>query len=209
MKQQNISMSVIKRLPRYYRFLGELKKQGITRISSGELASKMNLTASQIRQDLNRFGGFGQQGYGYNVEMLYEGIGKILDLGQKTPAIMLGVGKLGVVVAENMDFSKHGFNLMGAFDIDPQVIGKSVSGITVQALEELETFCNENNPKVAFMCVPDSAAAQLADTLIDLGVKGFWNFSHYDIAIKHPEASVENVHFGDTLMRLSYKIKNS
>lgn len=209
MKQQNISMSVIKRLPRYYRFLGELKKQGITRISSGELASKMNLTASQIRQDLNRFGGFGQQGYGYNVEMLYEGIGKILDLGQKTPAIMLGVGKLGVVVAENMDFSKHGFNLMGAFDIDPQVIGKSVSGITVQSLEELETFCNENNPKVAFMCVPDSAAAQLADTLIDLGVKGFWNFSHYDIAIKHPEASVENVHFGDTLMRLSYKIKNS
>ncbi len=205
----NISISVIKRLPRYYRFLGELKKQGFTRISSGELAKRMNLTASQIRQDLNCFGGFGQQGYGYNIEMLYDGIGDILGLKDATPAIMLGVGKLGIVVAENMNFQKQGFNLIGAFDVDPQVIGKRVADITVSSLNELEAFCKEHSPKAAFMCVPSSAAPELAEKLIELGVTGFWNFSHYDIGIKHPEVSVENVHFGDTLMRLSYKIKNS
>ncbi len=205
----NISISVIKRLPRYYRFLGELKKQGFTRISSGELAKRMNLTASQIRQDLNCFGGFGQQGYGYNIEMLYDGIGEILGLKEATPAIMLGVGKLGIVVAENMNFQKQGFNLIGAFDVDPQVIGKRVADITVSSLNELEAFCKEHSPKAAFMCVPSSAAPELAEKLIELGFTGFWNFSHYDIGIKHPEVSVENVHFGDTLMRLSYKIKNS
>ena len=206
---QNISISVIKRLPRYYRFLGELKKQGITRISSGELAKRMNLTASQIRQDLNCFGGFGQQGYGYNVEMLYDGIGEILNITDLTPAIMLGVGKLGVVVAENMKFEKQGFKLIGAFDVDSEVIGNEVAGLTVKSLDELEAFCKEKSPKAAFMCVPSSAAPDLAEKLIELGVIGFWNFSHYDIGIKHPEVSVENVHFGDTLMRLSYKIKNS
>lgn len=209
MKENHISSSVIKRLPRYYRFLGELKKQGSTRISSGELAKRMNLTASQIRQDLNCFGGFGQQGYGYNIEMLYDGIGEILGLNKPTSAIMLGVGKLGVVVAENMNFLKQGFKLIGAFDVDAEVIGKKVAGITVQSLDELDKFCLENAPKAAFMCVPSAAAPDLAERLIDLGVTGFWNFSHYDIGIKHPEVSVENVHFGDTLMRLSYKIKNS
>lgn len=209
MKEQKISVSVIKRLPRYYRFLGELKKQGITRISSGELAEKMKLTASQIRQDLNNFGGFGQQGYGYNVEMLYDEIGEILGLGNLTSAVMLGIGKLGVVVAENMDFKKQGFKLVGAFDIDPNVIGKTVAGIEVRDLAELESFCKKYRPKAAFMCVPSPAAPELAEKLIDLGVMGFWNFSHYDIRIAHPEIAVENVHFGDSLMRLSYKIKNS
>lgn len=209
MKEQRISSSVIKRLPRYYRFLGELKKQGITRISSRELAAKMKLTASQIRQDLNCFGGFGQQGYGYNIEMLYEEIGDILGLGSLTSAIMLGIGKLGVVVAENMNFKKQGFKLIGAFDVSPEVIGKTVAGVQVQDLSELDAFCKKHRPKAAFMCVPSAAAPELAERLIDLGVIGFWNFSHYDIGIKHPEVSVENVHFGDTLMRLSYKIKNS
>ncbi len=208
MKQNNISASVIKRLPRYYRFLGELKKQEITRISSGELARLMNLNASQIRQDLNCFGGFGQQGYGYNVEMLYNGIGEILGLDTPTKAIMLGVGKLGVVVAENMNFLKQGFELIGAFDVDPNVLGKTVAGLTVQSVEDLEAFCKEFSPTAAFMCVPSSAAPDLSEKLIELGVTGFWNFSHYDIGIKHPEVSVENVHFGDTLMRLSYKIKS-
>ena len=208
MDKAHISASVIKRLPRYYRFLGELKKHGITRISSGELAKKMNLTASQIRQDLNCFGGFGQQGYGYNIEILYDEIGQILDLTSPTKAIMLGVGKLGVVVAENMKFEKQGFALVGAFDVDKNIIGKQVAGITVKNLSELEAFCKEYDPKAAFMCVPSSAAPELAEKLISLGVIGFWNFSHYDIGIKHPEVSVENVHFGDTLMRLSYKIKN-
>lgn len=209
MKEQRISSSVIKRLPRYYRFLGELKKQGITRISSGELATKMKLTASQIRQDLNHFGGFGQQGYGYNVEMLYDEIGEILGLSSLTSAVMLGIGKLGVVVAENMDFRKQGFRLIGAFDVSEEVIGKTVAGIEVQDLNELEAFCKKHKPKAAFMCVPSSAAPELAERLIELGVVGFWNFSHYDIGIKHPDVFVENVHFGDTLMRLSYKIKNS
>ncbi len=208
MDKGRISASVIKRLPRYYRFLGELKKKGITRISSGELARKMNLTASQIRQDLNCFGGFGQQGYGYNIEMLYDQIGQILGLTAPAKAIMLGVGKLGIVVAENMNFAKQGFSLIGAFDIDEKVIGKEVAGITVKPLDELEDFCKENSPDAAFMCVPSPAAPDLAERLIELGVTGFWNFSHYDIGIKHPEVSVENVHFGDTLMRLSYKIKN-
>lgn len=209
MKEQKISVSVIKRLPRYYRFLGELKKQGITRISSGELAAKMKLTASQIRQDLNNFGGFGQQGYGYNIEMLYDEIGDILGLSSLTSAIMLGIGKLGVVVAENMNFAAQGFKLIGAFDVSKEVIGKTVGGVEVLDLQELETFCKEHRPKAAFMCVPSAIAPELAEKLIDLGVIGFWNFSHYDIAIKHPEVAVENVHFGDTLMRLSYKIKNS
>lgn len=208
MDKGRISVSVIKRLPRYYRFLGELKKKGVTRISSGELARKMNLTASQIRQDLNCFGGFGQQGYGYNIEMLIAEIGHILGLTKPTKAIMLGVGKLGVVVAENMNFERYGFSLVGAFDIDDEIVGRYVAGITVQHLSELEAFCKEVRPAAAFMCVPSSAAPELAEKLIELGVTGFWNFSHYDIGIKHPEVSVENVHFGDTLMRLSYKIKN-
>ena len=208
MKENHISASVIKRLPRYYRFLGELKKQEITRISSGELASLMNLNASQIRQDLNCFGGFGQQGYGYNVEMLYNGIGEILGLNTPTRAIMLGVGKLGIVVAENMNFKKQGFELVGAFDVDPNVLGKTVAGLKVRSVNELEAFCKEYKPTAAFMCVPSSAAPDLSEKLIELGVTGFWNFSHYDIGIKHPEVSVENVHFGDTLMRLSYKIKS-
>ena len=208
MDKGHISASVIKRLPRYYRFLGELKKKGVTRISSGELARKMNLTASQIRQDLNCFGGFGQQGYGYNIEMLIAEIGQILGLTRPTKAIMLGVGKLGVVVAENMNFERYGFSLIGAFDIDDEIVGRYVAGITVQNLSELETFCKKNRPAAAFMCVPSAAAPELAEKLIELGVTGFWNFSHYDIGIKHPEVSVENVHFGDTLMRLSYKIKN-
>ena len=208
MDKGRISVSVIKRLPRYYRFLGELKKKGVTRISSGELARKMNLTASQIRQDLNCFGGFGQQGYGYNIEMLIAEIGQILGLTKPTKAIMLGVGKLGVVVAENMNFERYGFSLVGAFDIDDEIVGRYVAGITVQHLSELEAFCKEIRPAAAFLCVPSSAAPELAEKLIELGVTGFWNFSHYDIGIKHPEISVENVHFGDTLMRLSYKIKN-
>lgn len=209
MKEQNISSSVIKRLPRYYRFLKELKKQGITRISSGELAKRMKLTASQIRQDLNCFGGFGQQGYGYNVEMLYDEIGEILGINIPTKAIMMGVGKLGVVVAENMNFKKLGFDLIGAFDISQDIIGKNVAGVTVAHLDELEAFCKDNRPDAAFICLPDSAVQEVANRLVDLGVSGFWNFSHYDIGLEHPEVSVENVHFSDTLMRLSYKIKNS
>ena len=202
-----ISASVIKRLPRYYRFLGNLKKQNIQRISSGELAKRMNLTASQVRQDFNCFGGFGQQGYGYSIDNLYDEIGSILGIDEPMKAVMLGVGNLGRVVANNMDFLKLGFELVGLFDNNPELIGSEVAGMTVLDVRELEAFCKENEPKAAFICVPTSAAKELTDRLVDLGVEGFWNFSHFDIALAHPDVAVENVHFTDTLMRLSYKIK--
>lgn len=209
MKDNRISASVIKRLPRYYRFLGELKKQNTTRISSGKLAALMKVTASQIRQDLNCFGGFGQQGYGYNIDMLYDEIGNILGFNTITDAIMLGVGKLGLAVAQNMNFKKLGFRLIGAFDNSPEVVGAAVSGLTVLDIDRLEEFCKEYKPQVAILCVPTSAAKELSEKLINLGIKGFWNFTHYDISLLHPEVSVENVHLNDTLARLSYKIKNN
>ncbi|MBQ9977503.1 MAG: redox-sensing transcriptional repressor Rex [Clostridia bacterium] len=208
MKDNRISASVIKRLPRYYRFLGELKKQNITRISSGELAEIMKVTASQIRQDLNCFGGFGQQGYGYNIDMLYEEIGSILGFDILTDAIMIGVGKLGLAVAQNMNFNKVGFRLIGAFDNNPEVIGTAASDLNVLSVDSLEEFCKEHKPQVAILCVPTSAARDLSEKLINLGIKGFWNFTHYDITLLHPEVLVENVHLNDTLARLSYKIKN-
>ena len=208
MKDNRISASVIKRLPRYYRFLGELKKQNITRISSGELAEIMKVTASQIRQDLNCFGGFGQQGYGYNIDMLYEEIGSILGFDILTDAIMIGVGKLGLAVAQNMNFNKVGFRLIGAFDNNPEVIGTAASDLNVLSVDSLEEFCKEHKPQVAILCVPTSAAKDLSEKLINLGIKGFWNFTHYDITLLHPEVLVENVHLNDTLARLSYKIKN-
>lgn len=202
-----ISASVIKRLPRYYRFLGNLKKQNVERISSGELARRMNLTASQVRQDFNCFGGFGQQGYGYSIDLLYDEIGSILGLNEPIKAVILGIGNLGRVVANNMDFKKLGFELVGAFDTSEQVIGTDVAGLAVTDVARLEDFCTTHKPKAAFLCVPTSAAKELTDRLVALGVEGFWNFSHYDIALEHPNVAVENVHFTDTLMRLSYKIK--
>ena len=208
MKDNRISASVIKRLPRYYRFLGELKKQNITRISSGELAEIMKVTASQIRQDLNCFGGFGQQGYGYNIDMLYEEIGSILGFDILTDAIMVGVGRLGLAVAQNMNFNKVGFRLIGSFDNNPEVIGTAASNLNVLSIDSLEEFCKEHKPQVAILCVPTSAARDLSEKLINLGIKGFWNFTHYDITLLHPEVLVENVHLNDTLARLSYKIKN-
>ncbi len=209
MKENRISTSVIKRLPRYHRFLGELKKQNITRISSGELASIMKVTASQIRQDLNCFGGFGQQGYGYNIDSLYEEIGNILGFNVTTDAIIVGVGKLGLAVAQNMNFKKVGFRLVGAFDNNPEVVGTTASDLTVLSIDKLEEFCKEYKPQVAILCVPTAAAKELSEELINLGVKGFWNFTHFDISLLHPEVSVENVHLNDTLARLSYKIKNN
>ncbi len=209
MKSNYISASVIKRLPRYYRFLKELKSQNITRVSSSELAEKMKLTASQIRQDLNCFGGFGQQGYGYNIDMLYEEIGNILGFNTLSDAIIIGVGKLGLVVSENMSFEKLGFRLIGAFDNNPEIIGTKTADLTILDVEKLEEFCLLHKPKVAILCVPTFAAKELSEKLIELGVEGFWNFSHYDISLLHPEVSVENVHLNDTLARLSYKIKNN
>lgn len=205
-KNDSISMSVIKRLPRYYRFLGELKKNNVTRISSRELSSRMGLTASQIRQDFNCFGGFGQQGYGYNVEQLHIEIGKILGLGHGFKTVLIGAGNLGRAIATHMTFEARGFNLIGIFDRNEAIAGNLVRGIPVRHTNGLDDFCREHKPDVAVLCIPSEGASDIVKQLIGLGIKGFWNFSHYDIAAHYPGIAVENVHLSDSLMTLSYQV---
>ncbi|MBR4628089.1 MAG: redox-sensing transcriptional repressor Rex [Ruminococcus sp.] len=204
MAKNSISNSVIRRLPRYYRFLGELETNGYVRISSRELSEKMGLTASQIRQDFNCFGEFGQQGYGYNVSDLRDEIGKILGLDRKTPMILIGAGNLGKAIATHLDFVSKGFTLIGAFDVNPEIIGKNIAGLTVMDVNGLAEFCAENKPVAAILCVPMSAAAESAERLIGYGIKAFWNFTHYDLRMEHKDIIVENVHLGDSLTTLSY-----
>lgn len=200
-----VSLSVIRRLPRYYRFLGELKREGINRISSRELSERMGLTASQIRQDLNCFGGFGQQGYGYNIISLHEEIAHILGLDLYHNAILVGVGNLGKAVAA-LDFPHSGFVLCGAFDQSPTVIGSPLAGLTVQDIDTLEAFCKEHHPTTALLCVPRTAADALSKRLIACGITAFLNFSHYDIALHSDDVLVENVHIMDSLMTLGYRM---
>ncbi len=201
-----ISNSVIRRLPRYYRFLDELKDKGISRISSSELSKMMGLTASQIRQDFNCFGGFGQQGYGYNVDLLRSEIGKIMKLNVPNTAILLGVGNIGRAVAQQINFNSFGFQLIGLFDQKESLVGQMVKNTPIRNVLDLDEFCRENHPEVAILCVPECQAKATVERLIKLGVKGFWNFTNYDIIIDYPDISVENVHFIDTLMTLSYKL---
>ena len=203
-----ISNSVIKRLPRYYRFLGELKSAGYTRISSKELSQRMGITASQMRQDLNCFGGFGQQGYGYNIEFLQTEIAKILGLDIPKSTILIGMGNLGRAVTMHINFESKGFSLIGLFDSKESLVGQVVKNMPIRSTSTLDEFCRENLPEVAILCIPKEAAKPIAEQLIKLGVKGFWNFSHYDLAVNHPEITVENMHFGDSLMTLSYRISN-
>lgn len=203
-----ISNSVIKRLPRYYRFLGELRASGVSKISSRELSEKMGLTASQIRQDLNCFGGFGQQGYGYNIDILQEEIAYILGLDKPKSIILIGVGNLGRAVTMHMNFESKGFHLIGLFDLKESIVGQIVKNQPVRSVDTLDEFCRENLPKAAILCIPKEAAEKIVNQLMKLGVKNFWNFSHYDIAVNNPEAKVENVHLGDSLTRLSYKMTN-
>ena len=205
-KDNNISMPVIRRLPRYYRFLYDLKENGVTRISSRELSHRMGLTASQIRQDFNCFGGFGQQGYGYIVEQLYNEIGRILGMDTPADAILLGVGNMGKAVAKHMDFDSRGFRLVGLFDDAPQLRGTTLNGMTIFPTDELENFCREHKPRMAILCIPKESAPALVNRLMDCGIRGYWNFSHYDITFDHPDAVVENVHLGDSLMTLSYRM---
>ncbi len=209
MNNKGISRYVIKRLPRYYRFLGDLSAAGIKRISSGELAKKMGVTASQIRQDLNCFGGFGQQGYGYNTDLLREEIGAILGVDSPKKIILIGMGNLGRAVALHLNFEEKGFNLIGLFDKKESLIGNVVRNIPVRNIASLDDFCRENRPEAAILCIPKESVPQVAEHLINLGVKGFLNFSHYDLAVKYEGIQVENVHFGDSLMRLSYSLKNN
>ncbi len=209
MKQdRHVSPSVINRLPRYYRFLRDLLGRGVTRISSKELAELMNVTASQIRQDLNCFGGFGQQGYGYNVELLHKEIGSILGVDRLTPAVLIGAGNLGKTLANQVNLSTRGFRLIGAFDKSPAIIGTDLVGLTVQNIDSLEAFCRRYNPKAAIICIPKEAAAAMAGDLISWGIVGFWNFSSYDFTQNHQGVTAVNVHLGDSVMTLSYLIKH-
>lgn len=203
-----ISNSVIKRLPRYYRFLSELKSSGLTRISSRELSERMGLTASQIRQDLNCFGGFGQQGYGYNIDILQSEIAKILGIDRPKSTILIGMGNLGRAVTMHIHFESKGFRLIGLFDSKESLIGQVVKNMPIRNMNTLDEFCRENLPEVAILCIPKSAAKDICEQLVKLGVKGFWNFSHYDLSMAYPNVKVENMHFGDSLMTLSYHLDN-
>ncbi len=208
-KQKPVSISVIRRLPRYYRFLGELLKLDIHRISSGELAKRMGLTASQIRQDLNCFGGFGQQGYGYNVELLHNEIGNIVGVNNKNKIILIGVGNLGRAIGTQMKFETRGFELIGAFDIDESLTGTQLKNLTIMHIDSLEDFCNRHHPTAAMLCIPKTSAQELSEKLVSYGIKAFWNFSHYDLTQHLPDVVVENVHLGDSLLTLSCKLHNT
>ena len=207
-KRRNVSMSVVRRLPRYYRFLYQLKNKGVVRISSTELSQKIGLTASQIRQDLNCFGGFGQQGYGYIVSQLCDEIGNILGLSNGYRTVLFGAGNLGIVIVNHMSFQKEGFKLIGIFDSSPDKIGKTLADITIQDVKNTEDFCKREKPVMAVFCVPRNAVDDLSSRIYKLGVRNFWNFSHYDIAMEYPDAVVENVHLNDSLMTLCYRISN-
>ena len=205
-KKPAISTSVIKRLPRYRRFLRDLRADGITRISSKDLAHRMNLTASQIRQDLNCFGGFGLQGYGYNVDDLYREIGAILGLDKCRPTVLLGAGNLGKAIARQLDFNSIGFDLIGIFDKSPEIVDREIRDLTVSDVAELEEFCKANHPEAAILCIPSSQVTDVADMLVELGVKGFWNFTHCDLVHRYDNIAVESVHLSDSLMTLSYHL---
>lgn len=199
---------VIKRLPRYYRYLGELLKQGVKRISSNALSIKMNVTASQIRQDFNYFGGFGQQGYGYNVEHLYNEIGEILGLHDGDTTVIVGAGNLGRAIASHNTFEKRGFRLVGIFDNDDSIIGTVINGLEVLSVETLADFLSTNRVDIGILTVPKNAVVETAEMLVTHGVKGLMNFSYTELKLDK-NVAVENVHLSDPLMTLSYRIKQN
>lgn len=202
---KEISKAVISRLPRYYRYLGELLEEGVERISSNELSVRMKVTASQIRQDLNNFGGFGQQGYGYNVKFLYTEIAKILGVNRQHHLIVIGAGNLGQAIANYANFEKRGFLIKGMFDINPRLIGLVVRGIEIRSVDDMEQFIREHQVRIAALTIPKAKAPELADRLVKSGIKAIWNFAHTDLVV--PDGVVvENVHLSESLMRLSYRL---
>ena len=205
MEEKEISQAVISRLPRYFRYLGELKDEGVERISSQDLSELMQVTASQIRQDFNNFGGFGQQGYGYNVEYLYNEIGKILGLDKQHNFVIIGAGNLGRALGNYMNFERRGFMFKGMFDRDPELVGRDVRGIKVRPLDELESFIRENDIDIAVLTIPKNSAVEVVERLVKTQIRAIWNFAHMDLDV--PEGiQVENVHLSDSLMKLSYNI---
>lgn len=201
---KGVSNQVIRRLPRYYRYLSELEAQGVEKISSTKLADLMNSTASQIRQDLNCFGGFGQQGYGYSVASLREEIAKILGIEHKNNTILIGAGNLGRAIATHLNFEQLGFRLTAIFEKDDRLIGTMLRGIKVLPDEEIESYVKENGVDTAVLAMPKEAVEKLIDKLYGCGIRSYWNFSHYDISKKYSDAIVENVHLSDSLMTLRY-----
>ena len=206
MQEKEMSQAVIRRMPRYYRYLGELLEDGVERISSNDLSKRMNVTASQIRQDLNNFGGFGQQGYGYNVKFLYEEIGKILGLNQKHNIIVIGAGNLGQALANYVKFEKLGFVITALFDVNPALEGVTVRGIKIHMLDELEDYCKDHVVDIAALTMPKEKADAIANRLVNLGIQAIWNFAHVDLDLIDKDVVVENVHLSDSLMQLSYNI---
>ena len=206
-KKEHISKAVTGRLPRYYRFLCDLEDRGVERISSKGLSEKMGTTASQIRQDLNCFGGFGQQGYGYNVRQLKSNIADILGLCEIKTAIMIGAGNMSKALVNHFEFRQKGFNLVGIFDKNPALSGHILNGFPIRHVDLLDEFCRENRPDAAVLCIPKKDAQDVADQLVRLGIKGFWNFSHADLKLPS-DVAVENVHIGDSLMTLCYKLES-
>ena len=205
-RNSKVSTAVIRRLPRYYRQLSELQEAGTVRISSSALGKSMGLTASQIRQDLFCFGGFGQQGYGYKVDSLKEEIGEILGINQGHTIVVLGTGNLGRALIRNFKFSSNGFRLLAAFDISAQVVGTQIAGVPVYHTDSLESFLAEHPVDVGLLTVPISAAQEMGDRLVAAGVRGIWNFTNCEISVSRPEVVVESVHFSDSLLALSYMI---
>ena len=206
MEQKEISQAVIRRMPRYYRYLGELLDEGVERISSGDLSKRMQVTASQIRQDLNNFGGFGQQGYGYNVKYLHEEIGKILGLNQTHNIIVIGAGNLGQALTNYAKFEKLGFRITAMFDVNPALAGATVRGVRIYLLDELEEYCKGNHVDIAALTMPKSKADAIANRVVNLGIRAIWNFAHVDLELTDKDVVVENVHLSDSLMQLSYNI---
>lgn len=208
--EKEISQAVIRRLPRYYRYLGELLEEGVERISSSDLSSRMSVTASQIRQDLNNFGGFGQQGYGYNVQFLYDEIGRILGLNETHRIIVMGAGNLGQAITNYVQFEKFGFVITALFDVNPALKGKTIRDIPIYMMDELDEYCKNNQVDIAALTLPKEKAETTAKHLVRLGVHAIWNFAHVDLDFQDLPVVTESVHLSDSLMQLSYNIvKNS
>ncbi len=207
MSEKQVPLVVVKRLPRYHRYLGELLKNNISRVSSTKLSKKMGVTASQIRQDLNFFGGFGQQGYGYNVEMLYDRISSLLGLDKGYKTVIIGAGNLGRALANYGGFKKRGFSLCGIFDTDPNVIGSDVAGLKVMPYGDIEKFAEKEHPDIAILTLPKDAVKSVAEQLVSYGIKSFLNFVYVDLQLPD-DVIIENVHLSDSIMTLSYKMTN-
>lgn len=205
MESRGISRAVIRRLPRYYRYLGELLENGVERISSSDLSKRMKVTASQIRQDLNNFGGFGQQGYGYNVKYLYTEIGKILGLEENHNFIIIGAGNLGQALANYTSFENRGFILKGIFDVNPRLEGVTIRGVQIRMMDELSSFIRDNDVEIGVLTIPKEKVIEVANLLVDNGVRAIWNFAHTDLNLPD-NVIVENVHLSESLMQLSYNI---